>query len=134
MNVEYDPTALTLMRAIKQGIDPVGIMNPGTLLPPKNQPILTRTSTIDPEKVSDWVVGPHNLDRHVESDPRLPAPIDGIGSDVESWGNWIWDKVGGRLVRSMKDIAKTNTAKQDVRTEMPQENITKTRTEHGDGV
>jgi hypothetical protein len=70
MRSEYDETALTLMRAIKAGVDPKGIMNPGTLLPPPHGIILTpRTATIELENIAGWVIKPENLSAPAEADP-----------------------------------------------------------------
>ena len=70
MRSEYDETALTLMRAIKAGVDPKGIMNPGTLLPPVHATKLPpRTATIDFENVAGWVVRPENLSAPAETEP-----------------------------------------------------------------
>lgn len=114
MNVEYDSAALTLMRAIKQGIDPLGIMNPGTLLPPKDQEAQPRTSTIDREKTATWVVKPHSLRDSVEIDPQLQAIVEENGTNTNSWANWIWhgvQKLGGALVLSGKDTTITEPTK-----------------------
>ena len=78
MRSEYDPTALTLMRAIKGGIDPKGIMNPGTLLPPPSSTKLPPISTtIDTESVEDWIVTPGTLSPPAEADPQLKSVVEG---------------------------------------------------------
>ena len=85
MRAEYDPTALTLMRAIKGGIDPKGIMNPGTLLPPPAPLIIPPPSaTIDTESVDDWIVKPGSLTAPVETDQHLKSVIEGTDSSGES--------------------------------------------------
>ena len=97
MNSEYDDKALTLMRAIKAGIDPKGIMNPGTLLPPQTSGELPpRTSTIDIESLNEWIVKPKSLDDPVETDPQLRSIVERGGtSSGEAWYNRAWNGVTG---------------------------------------
>jgi hypothetical protein len=85
MRAEYDPTALTLMRAIKGGIDPRGIMNPGTLLPPPAPlSIPPPSATIDTQSVDDWIVKPGSLTAPVETDQHLKSVVEGTDSTRES--------------------------------------------------
>jgi len=97
MNSEYDDKALTLMRAIKAGIDPKGIMNPGTLLPSQNSAELPpRTSTIDVENLNEWIVKPKSLDDPVQTDPQLLSIMEESGpSSGEAWYNRAWTGVKG---------------------------------------
>jgi hypothetical protein len=98
MNSEYDDKALTLMRAIKAGIDPKGIMNPGTLLPPQiSGELPPRTSTIDMESLNEWIVKPKSLDDPVETDPQLRSTMErrGTSGRGEAWHNWVWNGVKG---------------------------------------
>jgi FAD linked oxidases, C-terminal domain len=92
MHAEYDPTALTLMRAIKAGVDPKGIMNPGTLLPPPGKlPTPTKTATISTQNVDEWVVRPASLEEPAERDPRLRSVVEG----GEGLFGWVWGEVKG---------------------------------------
>ena len=93
MRSEYDETALTLMRAIKAGVDPKGIMNPGTLLPPPHGTILTpRTATIELENIAGWVVKPESLSAPAEADPHSKAVVEGKESD-KSWLSGVLGEV-----------------------------------------
>lgn len=92
MEAEYDPVALTLMHAIKTGVDPHGIMNPGTLLPPLSGQPLPRISTIDVEKLNEWVVKPQSLNEPAEKDPQLQtAAATTISGD--SWYTQAWNEM-----------------------------------------
>jgi hypothetical protein len=97
MNSEYDEKALTLMRAIKAGIDPKGIMNPGTLLPPPTSGELPpRTSTIDIQGLNEWIVKPKSWDDPVEADPQLRSVEERGGtSNGEAWYNRALNGVKG---------------------------------------
>jgi hypothetical protein len=103
MRSEYDPTALTLMRAIKGGIDPKGIMNPGTLLPPPSSTNLRPISTtIDTESVEDWIVTPAILSPPAEGDPQLKSVVEGSATKGQS--SYILSelkKLGGGLVSAV---------------------------------
>src|SRR5271170_1166114 len=92
MEAEYDEFALTLMRAIKSGVDPHGIMNPGTLLPPPNGAPSTRTSTIDVESLNEWIVKPQSLTDPAEKDPQLPTVAAGQ-IRVDSWMTQAWNEM-----------------------------------------
>lgn len=97
MDSEYDDKALTLMRAIKAGIDPKGIMNPGTLLPPQTsgEPP-PRASTIDMESLNEWVVKPKSLNDPVETDPQLRSIVErGTYDGGEAWHNRVWNGIKG---------------------------------------
>jgi hypothetical protein len=98
MRAEYDPTALTLMRAIKTGVDPKGIMNPGTLLPPPGKlPTPPKVATISTQGVDEWVVRPTSLEEPAERDPRLGRVAEGhtgregslesVLREVKRWGD-----------------------------------------------
>ena len=86
MEAEYDEFALTLMRAIKSGVDPHGIMNPGTLLPPPSGTPSPKISTIDVEKLNDWIVKPQSLTDPAEKDPQLSTVARG-----DSWMTQAWN-------------------------------------------
>jgi len=89
MRSEYDETALTLMRAIKAGVDPKGIMNPGTLLPPVQHgtKLPPRTATIDFENVAGWVVRPENLSAPAETEPPLKTVVPPVVKGQEAGGS-----------------------------------------------
>ena len=100
MDAEYDPVALALMHAIKNGVDPHGIMNPGTLLPPLNGQPLPRISTIDVEKLTEWVVKPQSLTDPAEKDPDLQNMA--VTTRGDSWMTQAWNQMkrwGGEIKR-----------------------------------
>lgn len=146
MCAEYDATALTLMRAIKAGVDPKGIMNPGTLLPLRDQEMLPRKSTIDIESLNDWIVKPKSLEEPMETDPQLSSIVNGntstgdpsLGSVVEksSWGAWYsqaWNGVmkwGDGIMTAVLGTESTENAPQEVE---PKE-ILEVWADQGDGV
>ena len=39
MKVEHSPAALNALRAVKAELDPTNLMNPGSLLPPAEEPL-----------------------------------------------------------------------------------------------
>jgi len=113
MRSEYDDTALTLMRAIKNGVDPKGIMNPGTLLPLRNQEILPQTSTIDIQSLNEWIIKPKDLEEPAKTEPQLRSIVNGTTSSADpqitsvaksseggSWWNGV-KKWGGAIVESV---------------------------------
>jgi FAD linked oxidases, C-terminal domain len=93
MRSEYDDTALTLMRAIKNGVDPKGIMNPGTLLPLRNQEILSQTSTIDMQSLNEWIVKPKDLEEPVEMERQLSSIVQTQSVAKSSKGESWWNEV-----------------------------------------
>ena len=100
MRSEYDATALTLMRAIKAGIDPKGIMNPGTLLPPlAGEVTTTGTATIDPDSLNGWIIRPESLE---ESTEPIPAPNPVVERKLiqEPWYAQVWTSFPRLFVRS----------------------------------
>ena len=94
MRSEYDETALTLMRAIKAGVDPKGIMNPYTLLPQAHGSILPpRTATIELENIAGSVVKGEILSAPAGTDPNPKLPEEQRSGD--SLFSMIAGKVGG---------------------------------------
>jgi len=90
MRAEYDRAALDLMRAIKEGIDPHNIMNPGALLPETTDP-LDRTATINLENLQEWVIKPKSLAHPVETNPYLSAVMN-VPEVNDHWGRigtWV---------------------------------------------
>jgi hypothetical protein len=82
------------MRAIKIGIDPQGLMNPGTLLPSqRQQEEIPRTPTIDVDSLTEWIVKPKNLDEPAEVEPRLHSVVEEIIPMRESWYSRAWREV-----------------------------------------
>src|SRR5271168_5155307 len=90
MRAEYDRSALDLMRAIKEGIDPYNIMNPGALLPETTQP-LDRKPTMILENLQEWIIKPTSLAHPVETNPYLSAVLN-VPEVDDRWGQigrWI---------------------------------------------
>ena len=132
MNSEYDDKALTLMRAIKAGIDPKGIMNPGTLLPPQtSEELPPRTSTIDMESLNEWIVKPKSLDDPVETDPRLRSIVErkGTSGRGEAWHNRVWNGVKGWGDAVVNSFAGSPTPKK-----IDEKEIMEVWADQGDGV
>jgi hypothetical protein len=134
MRAEYDAKALTLMRAIKAGVDPKGIMNPGTLLPLSSQEVASRNPTINMHSLNDWIVKPKTLDEPMETDPQLRPIVKGHqksgedrpDSSGESWFNWAWKGWGDRRVRTVTGMTK------DSPKEVREEEILEAWADHGD--
>jgi hypothetical protein len=97
MRSEYDETALTLMRAIKAGVDPKGIMNPGTLLPPARGIIFPpRAATIGFENIAGSAVSSESSSAATKTDLNHKDPEEKQGSGDSFFGT-ITGKVGGLL-------------------------------------
>jgi|SRR5579862_6937295 hypothetical protein len=82
------------MRAIKAGIDPKNIMNPGTLIPPihkKDSP--PTAATIDLQSINEWIVKPESLTAPVETNSNVSASENGDSFFGRSWGEM--KKMGG---------------------------------------
>jgi len=84
MRAEYDRPALDLMRAIKEGIDPHNIMNPGALIPDTTEP-LDRKATMNLENLQEWIIKPKSLAHPVETNPYLSAVLN-IPEVNDHWG------------------------------------------------
>jgi hypothetical protein len=132
MRSEYDDTALTLMRAIKNGVDPKGIMNPGTLLPLRNQELLPQTSTIDIQSLNEWIVKPKDLESPPEMEPQLLSVVQtqsvAKSSEGESWWNEV-KRWGSGIARSV-----IRSSSVEVPVEVKQKEILEVWTDQGDGV
>lgn len=129
MNAEYDEYALTLMRAIKNGVDPHGIMNPGTLLPLPSGTPSTRTSTIDVESLNEWIIKPQSLADPVEKDPLLrKATAPHIRGD--SWMTQAWNE----MKRWSDGIKRWGMGTEPHSHEVTQENLLEVWVDQGDGV
>jgi len=101
---EYDQTAITLMRAIKLGVDPKGIMNPGALLPATSSKILPHTATIDVHALNEWIVKPKSLEDEPEMDlDEVRSAASGLtnptsATPMKEGGSWIinvWNGLTG---------------------------------------
>jgi len=76
------------MRAIKAGIDPKNIMNPGTLLPPIHKGDTPYTAaTIDLQSINEWIVRPESLTAPAEVEPRRDSAVNENGESLlgRSW-------------------------------------------------
>jgi hypothetical protein len=92
--LEYDAQALHLMRALKEGIDPYGIMNPGKLIPLPSEAPVTTNPTIDLRglkerviKVSNWDEGAVEDDVSSGTDTTTPAMNV---QKTQSWYGRMW--------------------------------------------
>jgi hypothetical protein len=139
LNAEYDSTALTLMRAIKTGVDPKGIMNPGTLLPPATseaQPPLS--STIDVQTLNEWVIKPKSLEDPPELNPHeaasapeaLTNPVMAARkTESGSWFSSVWNGISG----AGKSVSGENTVQEQVESEAVKVEKADGWVEKGDG-
>ena len=127
MNAEYDPYALTLMHAIKKGVDPHGIMNPGTLLPPLTGEIIQNVSTIDIEKLNEWIVKPESLTASAEKDPQL---LSVETKRRKSWSVQIWDE----MRRWSEGMVRWAVGNEPHSHEATEENLLEVWVDQGDGV
>ena len=87
------------MRALKQGVDPNGIMNPGTLLPSPSQVPIETSPTIDLQSLKERVISLKNWDNvgvednSTDADAVIsPAALAVVQKTekTESWYNRIW--------------------------------------------
>ena len=89
------------MRAIKLGVDPKGIMNPGTLLPGPSGTMLPQTATIDVQTLNEWIVKPKSLEEEREMDPDvMGSAASNLTSapPLKEGGSWIinvWNGLTG---------------------------------------
>jgi hypothetical protein len=116
------------MRAIKAGVDPKGIMNPGTLLPPATneaQPPLF--STIDVQTLNEWIIKPKSLEDPPEMNPHEVAsagatreaasvaavvtnPVSAAPkTESGSWFSGVWNGISGvgKSVSGEKTVEKS---------------------------
>jgi FAD linked oxidases, C-terminal domain len=89
MRLEYDDTAFQLMRSIKAGIDPKGIMNRGVLLPMGKEVPAGETATIDLEKLKENIVRPGITDGVMQAQEEQPRKSNEKASEG-SWFNRFW--------------------------------------------
>ena len=125
MEAEYDEFALTLMRAIKSGVDPHGIMNPGTLLPPPSGTPSPKISTIDVEKLNDWIVKPQSLTDPAEKDPQLSTVARG-----DSWMTQAWNE----MKRWSEGVKRMGMGTEPHAHEATEEDLLEVWVDQGDGV
>ena len=125
MEAEYDEFALTLMRAIKSGVDPHGIMNPGTLLPPPSGTASPKISTIDVKKLNDWIVKPQSLTDPAEKDPQLSTVARG-----DSWMTQAWIE----MKRWSEGVKRWGIGTEPHAHEATEEDLLEVWVEQGDGV
>jgi hypothetical protein len=125
MEAEYDEFALTLMRAIKSGVDPHGIMNPGTLLPPPSRTPSPKIYTIDVEKLNDWIVKPQSLIDPAEKDPQLSTVPIG-----DSWMTQAWNE----MKRWSAGVKRMGMGTEPHAHEATEEDLLEVWVEQGDGV
>src|SRR5579859_5436044 len=105
------------MRAIKAGVDPRGIMNTGTLLPPPNKvDSPSPVSTISAESLDEWVVKPESLSDPAELDPEG-------GSAEVPWYEKLWSNVRGLGSNAAKSVGVSGNEVEGKVEEKVEENI-----------
>jgi hypothetical protein len=106
------------MRALKQGVDPNGIMNPGTLLPPPTQLPIEAKSTIDLQSLKEHVISFQDWDNLVvekvaSSEPDVIPPAAPAAVQKTENGSWYSGIFGG----SKKPIAEEKPRETQVESE-----------------
>jgi hypothetical protein len=121
------------MRAIKTGIDPNNIMNPGTLLPPiYESEIPPAAATIDLQGINDWIVKPESLTSPYHPNPHS-EPISTEATDSFLQRSWNEIKRLGENAFHSAKLGSDPPSKTSQPTLKPHPNVAQVWKEQGDG-